>query len=64
LFTNTNFSDLEKQILEILQREPLTIDELVHTTNQSPALINQTVSLLGLKGFITDSAGRLYLKDS
>lgn len=61
LFDTTKLSPLEKKIFEALQTEPLTADELSKIINQSVIKISQTLSLLSLKGIITETAGKFYL---
>lgn len=61
LFDTTKLTTLEKKIFEALQTEPLTADELARITGQNITKLGQTLSLMSLKGFIAETAGKFFL---
>lgn len=61
LFSSLNLSPLEKKVHQALEREPLSVDEIARTINQNIVETSKIVSLMSLKGFITDTAGKYYL---
>lgn len=61
LFTTSKFSLIEKKIYQALQREPLTVDELAWATGKNIIEINKTLTLMSLKGLITETVGKYYL---
>lgn len=62
LFSLAKLSNLEQKIFNALQREPLTADEIALQVGGGVISINQTLSLMGLKGLIEETAGKFYLK--
>lgn len=62
LFSLAKLSSLEQKIFNALQREPLTADEIALQVSGGVISINQTLSLMGLKGLIEETAGKFYLK--
>ena len=61
LFETSPLAPLEKKIYQALQTEPLTVDELAKITGKNVIEVSQLLSLISLKGFITESAGKFYL---
>lgn len=61
LFSSQDLSPLEKKIFQALETEPLTPDEIGKITNQSIIEVNKTLSLMSLKGLISEYAGKYYL---
>jgi DNA processing protein len=51
----------EAQIYKLLQCEPLEIDEIVAKTEDSIIEIGSTLSMMGIKGLVTESGGKYYL---
>ena len=56
----TSLSSLEKKILDLLGAQPLTADQLAKLLNQPITTLNQTLSLMSLKGLISDTAGQYF----
>lgn len=56
-----NFNGVEKKIIETLEQERSTIDELARKLNLSVAEVSAKVSLLSMKGLIEEEAGKIYL---
>ncbi|MBU2577786.1 DNA-processing protein DprA [Patescibacteria group bacterium] len=54
-------NSLEIQILEILGAEPVTLDELALKLNKNIIETGQIVTLMALKGFLEEKAGKYYL---
>jgi DNA processing protein len=61
LFSTANLTPLEKKIVQLLEAEPLTADEIGVKTEQKAIEVNQTLSLLSLKGLILEFAGKYCL---
>jgi len=61
LFTDQKLAGLEKKIFAALETEPLTVDEICLATNQNAIEIGKTLSLMQLKGLISESTGKYYL---
>jgi len=62
LFSLQELSPLEKKIYQVLETEPLTADEIAKTVGQNIVEVGKTLSLLSLKGLISEFAGKYYLK--
>lgn len=58
---NIKLSNLELKIYKTLELEPLEIDEIVRKTGKSVVEIGTTLSVMGIKGLITESGGKYYL---
>lgn len=56
-----NLSDLESKIYETLQVEPLDLDEMAFKIGGNVVEIGSTLSVMSLKGLITESGGKYYL---
>ena len=54
-------NDLEKRIVEQLQKEPLEVNNLARLFNMPVSKIGTTLSLMQLKGFINQEAGKYYV---
>jgi len=54
-------SEKEKRVYKALKNEPLNTDELVLVTGEDLVALTSTLSLMALKGIITESAGKYYL---
>jgi len=54
-------NDLEKRIVEQLQKEPLEVNNLARLLNMPVSKIGTTLSLMQLKGFINQEAGKYYV---
>jgi DNA processing protein len=58
-----NKPELPKQELEIfklLQSEPMDIDEIARKTDKSVVEIGTTLSIMGIKGLVTESGGKYF----
>ncbi|MCL5009121.1 MAG: DNA-protecting protein DprA, partial [Patescibacteria group bacterium] len=53
-------SPTETQLLKILRREPLTIDELIKLSGLSPAETSSALTFLEMKGKIRNLGGQQY----
>jgi len=56
-----NLSPLEQKIHEILETEPLNLDEIVQKVGRDVVQISQTLSLMSLKNLVTETGGKFYL---
>jgi len=56
-----DLAEQEKQIWEALAREPMNVDELSVTLDVAVAELSATISMLALKGIVTENAGKYYL---
>jgi len=61
-FSLQELSPLEQKIYQALETEPLTADEIAKTVGQNIVEVGKTLSLLSLKGLISEFAGKYYLK--
>lgn len=60
--TISNFaSKQEQKIYKLLQLEPLETDEIARKTGESVVDIGTTLSIMGIKGLITESGGKYYM---
>ncbi|MFH1601682.1 MAG: DNA-processing protein DprA [Candidatus Shapirobacteria bacterium] len=59
-----NLDPLEKEILESLKREPLDLNQLSRLINKDVALLSQIISLMSLKGLISEIGGQYYISSS
>ena len=59
---SSGLSKLERTILENLQREPMSIDELSRFAKITAAKISTTISLMQLKGLVVEEGGKCYSK--
>jgi len=62
LSKSSGLGKLEKAILENLQREPMSIDELSRFAKITAAKISITISLMQLKGLVGEEGGKCYLR--
>jgi len=60
LLKSSSLSKLEKIILENLQREPMSIDQLSRSTQGRTAEISTAISLMQLKGLVAEEEGKCY----
>lgn len=61
LFADQELAGLEKKIFAVLETEPLTVDEICRIIGQNAIEIGKTLSLMQLKGLISESTGKYYL---
>lgn len=61
LFNTDHLDNLEKKIYKLLGNEPLTADALAQIIGVKIADINKTLSLMSIKGIISDSTGKYFL---
>jgi DNA processing protein len=54
--------NIEKQIIEILSLEPLTLDELALKLNKTIIELGQVLTIMSLQGKISEENGKYYLK--
>jgi DNA processing protein len=59
-----NLSKLESKIYEVLRAEPLNVDEIAVQIGENIIEVGTTLSLMGIKGLIIESAGKFYLNRS
>jgi len=62
LFSLQELSPLEQKIYQTLETEPLNADEIAKVVGQNIVEVGKTLSLLSLKGLISEFAGKYYLK--
>ena len=63
LFSLGQLSPMEKKIYRALEAEPLGADELTKITDQNVAEVGKILSLMALKGFVHEVAGKYYCQD-
>lgn len=51
----------EQKIYKVLQLEPMEIDEIAQKLGESVVEIGSTLSIMGIKGLVTESGGKYYL---
>jgi DNA processing protein len=56
-----NLNSLESKILDSLKREGLSVDELAVFTGKSVIEVSSVLSLMSLKGIITEAGGKFYI---
>ncbi|MGB9706943.1 MAG: DNA-processing protein DprA, partial [Microgenomates group bacterium] len=61
LFSLENLSSLEKKVILTLETEPLTPDEIAKIIGQNIVETGKALSLLSLKGLISEYGGKYYL---
>jgi len=61
LFSIEELSPLEKKIFQLLETEPLTADEIAKATEENIIEVGKNLSLMSLKGVISEYAGKYYL---
>jgi DNA processing protein len=61
LFASSQLSPIEKKIFKALQREPLTVDELAQGIGKNIIETGKALTMMSLKGFVTESVGKYYL---
>lgn len=59
--TTPNLNNLESKIYKVLQLEPLDIDEIAAKIEGNIVEFGSTLSVMSLKGLITESGGKYYL---
>lgn len=59
--TPQDLGDLENKIYKVLQLEPMDIDEIVAKLGGSVVEIGSMLSMMSLKGLITESGGKYYI---
>lgn len=52
---------LESKIFKFLELEPMEIDDIAKKINESVVEIGSTLSIMGIKGLITENSGKYYL---
>lgn len=57
-------SSIEYKIFDVLKAEPSDIDELARKLSLSVVEIGTTLSIMGIKGLVTESGGKYYLNTS
>ena len=62
-YQSKHASNPEKKIISLLEKQPLTIDEIYQELNEDIVKITQTITQMSLSGQIYDQAGKYYLKD-
>jgi len=60
-FTPMTLNPIEQKIYQALQAEALTTDELARSFNKNIIEISKILSLMSLKGIISESAGKFYI---
>lgn len=61
LLTVDNLDSNEAKIFKLLQLEPMEIDEIAHKLEINVVEIGSTLSIMGIKGLVTESGGKYYL---
>lgn len=61
LFSKSELSYLEKVIYQLLENEPLNPDEIALITKKNITEINRSLSLMCLRGIVSEFAGKYYL---
>ncbi|HCR35547.1 hypothetical protein A2130_02645 [Candidatus Woesebacteria bacterium GWC2_33_12] len=56
-----NMNNMENKIFKALETEPMEIDEIAVKIGESVVEIGSTLSIMGIKGFVTESGGKYYL---
>lgn len=59
--SNIQFTNSEQKIHKLLQLEPLEIDEIAQKLGDSVVEIGTTLSVMAIKGLVTESGGKYYL---
>jgi DNA processing protein len=57
----SNLSKLERNIVDILESEAVTIDEICQKTKRLTAEISTTISLMMIKDLVTEENGKFYI---
>jgi len=57
-------TELEKEIMESLNLEPLNTDEIAVAVGKSVVEVGSALSLMGIKGLVSESGGKWYLVNS
>lgn len=57
----SELSELEKNIVKILENESVTIDELVHKINSPISEVNKSISMMLMRDLIEEEGGKIYL---
>ena len=63
-YNNNNYNDYtaeEKEIIDLLQQENLTADDIIKNTGQKASAVNTLLSLLEIKGYIKNCEGKYKL---
>lgn len=58
---NLKLENFEFKIYKVLELEPLEIDEVARKTGESVVEIGTTLSIMGIKGLVTESGGKYFL---
>lgn len=61
---NLNLSNLESKIYKTLQLEPMGLDEIALKIEGNIVEIGSILSMMSLKGLITESGGKYYLSNT
>ncbi len=61
ILNNIQLSKQEEKIYKLLQLEPIEIDEIAVKIGESVVEVGSTLSIMGIKGLITESGGKYYL---
>jgi len=56
-----NLSDLERNIIDILESEAVTIDEICQKTKRLTSEISTTLSMMMIKDLVTETDGKFYI---
>ena len=56
-----NMNDMENKIYKCLEQEPVEIDEIAHKIGENIIEIGSTLSIMGIKGLITENGGKYYI---
>ncbi|MEK7550589.1 MAG: DNA-processing protein DprA [Patescibacteria group bacterium] len=64
LDNNLNLEGLENEIYKLLQLEPMEIDEIAAKLGGNVVEIGSALSIMGIKGLVTESGGKYYLNRS
>ncbi|OGC49619.1 DNA protecting protein DprA [Candidatus Woesebacteria bacterium RIFCSPHIGHO2_01_FULL_39_23] len=56
-----NLSEIEIKICKTLELEPMTTDEIAISVNMSVIDVTKTISLMSLKGLVTEAMGKFHL---
>jgi len=63
LETKPNLNPFEKQVYQLLEREPLTIDEIARKTKQNVIKTGEMLTFIVLRGLISEKDGKFSLSE-
>jgi DNA processing protein len=55
-------NETEKILLDLLDAEPLPVDKLVIQSKLNISVVNSTLSILEMKGYVKNLGGQTYIK--